>query len=305
MEYLCSLFISIIISFLGIEMLKTSIEKLINAEGAEPYSTVTIIIIASTIAVKVIIALFYRKLGKHINSQTLKAAAADSISDVIATSAVVVGMLITPITGARTDGVIGCLISVYIIAVGIKLVIESSDTLIGKAPDPELITKIVTKIKEYDGVLGIHDLVIHSYGEERCFASVHVEVDANNDIIESHDMIDNIEERILQDLGVNLVVHMDPICISDPETNELREKVYEIISELSSEYSSPISMHDFVLVKGTTHSNIIFDISVSNEMPLENEKICEYISNEIKKINPLFKLVLTIDRNYFSSRYHV
>lgn len=303
MEYLSSLFISVIIAFLGLEMLKSSVEKLFGEASAESYDTIAIIIIASTVIVKILIAMFYRKLGKYINSSTLKAAATDSISDVIATLAVVVGMILTPYTGPKTDAVIGCAISVYIIITGVKLVIESSDTLIGKAPSAELVTEIANKIKDYDGVLGMHDLVIHSYGEDKCFATVHIEVDADADIIQSHDMIDNIEADFLKEKNINLVVHMDPVCVSDSETNILREKCAKIISDISAEYSSPVSMHDFRVVKGVTHTNIIFDVSVSNEMMLDNDALCKVISEEIKKINPLFNLVLTIDRDYFSSRY--
>lgn len=212
-------------------------------------------------------------------------------------------MILTPYTGPKTDGVIGCLISVYIIVTGVKLVIESSNTLIGKAPNAEFISEIAKKIKSYDGVLGIHDLVIHSYGEGRCFVTVHVEVDADGNIMESHDMIDNIEADFLKELNINLVVHMDPVCISDPETNMLREKCYKIVSDIASEYSSPVSMHDFRIVKGVTHTNVIFDVSISNDMMLSNEELCKEINEEVKAINPLYNLVLTIDRDYFSSRY--
>ncbi len=302
MEYLCSLFISIIVAFLGFEMLTSSIEKLTGNPTTEKYDTVAIIIIASTIAVKIICALIFRKLGKHINSDALKASAVDSISDVIATSAVVAGMLLTPITGPYTDGVIGIIISIYIIIMGIKLVIESSNTLLGKAPDADFIHNIIAKIKEYDGVLGIHDLVVHSYGENKTFVTVHVEVDADGDIMQSHDIIDNIEADFLKE-NINLVIHMDPISVSDPETNALRLKCMDIVSHLSAEYSSPISIHDFRIVKGITHTNVIFDVSVSNEMKLTNKQLSDEITNEVKKINPLYNLVLTIDRDYFSERY--
>lgn len=302
MEYLCSLFISIIVAFLGFEMLTGSIEKLTGEPTNEKYGTVSIIIIASTIIVKILCALIFRKLGKHIDSDTLKASAIDSISDVIATSAVVVGMLLTPITGPYTDGVIGILISVYIIIMGIKLVIESSNTLLGKAPEADFIHNVITKIKGYDGVLGIHDLVVHSYGENKTFVTVHVEVDADGDIMQSHDIIDNIEADFLKD-NVNLVIHMDPISVSDPETNEIRLKCMDIVSHLSSEYNSPISIHDFRIVKGITHTNVIFDVSVSNEMRLTSKQLCDEITSQVKKINPLYNLVLTIDRDYFSERY--
>ncbi len=302
MEYLCSLFISIIVAFLGFEMLTSSIEKLIERPETEKYNGIAIIIIASTVVVKIITAILFRKLGKHINSDTLKASAIDSIGDVIATSAVVIGMLLTPITGPYTDGILGIIIASYIIIMGIKLVIESSNTLLGKAPKKDFVRNIIERIKEYDGVLGIHDLVIHSYGENKTFVTAHVEVDAEGDIIESHDVIDNIEAEFLKD-NINLVIHMDPISISDNETNELRLKCMDIVSHISAENSSPVSIHDFRIVKGTTHTNVIFDVSISNEMPLTNKQLCEEITKAVKAINPLYNLVLTIDRDYFSERY--
>ncbi|MBO5212129.1 MAG: cation transporter [Clostridia bacterium] len=304
MEYLCSLFISIIVMVLGIETLKSSIEKLIHPHGATEYSTVAIIVITSTVGVKIFMAILNLKLGKHIDSDALKATALDSISDVIATLAVVIGMVLTPYLGVYTDGVLGCIISVYILALGIKMVFESSNTLLGKAPDAQFSYTLTQKIKSYDGVLGIHDLVIHSYGANKCFASAHIEVDSEENVMLSHDMIDTIEADILKEMNVNLVIHMDPVCMTDAETNDLREKCSKIISNISAEYSSPVSMHDFRVVKGyNSQTKIIFDISVSNDIPVENERLYKEISEEIRKINPLYAVILTVDRDYFSTRY--
>ncbi len=304
MEYLASLFISVIVMVIGFEMLITSVEKIITPTVTERYDTIAIIIIASTILVKLVMSLFFRKLGRHIDSSTLKASFADSISDVIATSAVVVGMILTPITGPLTDGIVGTLISIYILVMGIKLVIEASNTLIGKAPDAEFIASINRKIRSYEGVLGIHDLVVHSYGAGKTFVSAHVEVDSEKDVLISHDMVDAIESDVLKEMGINLVIHMDPICTTDPETNLLREKISKILSDIASEYTSPISMHDFRVVKGyCSQTKILFDINISSEMPLTNEQLYREISEEIKKINPLCILILTVDRDYFSQRY--
>ena len=302
-EHLATLFISVAVMLLGIEMLKTSVEKIITPT-VQDYNYISIIIIASTIIVKLLMSLFFRKLGKHINSDALKASFIDSISDVVATLAVVVGMILAPITGPRTDGVVSCIISAYIIIMGIKLVIDASNTLIGKAPDAEFIAMINRKIRSYDGVLGIHDLVVHSYGAGKTFVSAHVEVDSEVDVLISHDMVDAIESDVLKETGVNLVIHMDPICTTDPETNLIRERVSKIISDISSEYSSPISMHDFRVVKGyCSQTKILFDVSISNEMPISNEQLYKEILEELKKINPLFLLILTVDRDYFSERY--
>lgn len=303
MEYLASLFISVIVTFLGFEMLTTSIEKLVSGGEVQTYNTLSIIVISCTVAVKIIIAILNFKLGRHIDSAALKATAIDSISDVIATTAVVIGMILTPYTGAYTDSIIGIIIALYIMVMGVKLVIESSNTLIGEAPDKEFTHEIIKKIKSYEGVLGIHDLVIHSYGANRCFATVHVEIDADGEIMHSHDLMDNIEADFLKNEGINLVIHMDPISISDPETNELRHKCMDIVSALAQEYSHPVSMHDFRIVKGITHTNVLFDVSVTTEMPLSNEELCRYLSEKIKEINPLYHLVLTIDRDYYSERY--
>ena len=304
MEYLSSLFIAMIISFLGFEMLISSAEKLIANEPNEKYSIALIIIMASTVIVKIVIALFYRKLGKHISSDALRASFVDSIGDVIATGAVVVGMILAKYVSMpfNVDGIVGILVAIYIMIMGVKLVIESSSTLIGKAPDDAFISSIVEKIKSYEGVLGIHDLVLHSYGANRYFASVHVEIDADANLMHSHDLMDIIEADFLKN-GINLVIHMDPISVSDPETNEMREKCAQIIEDFSCEHSMHASMHDFRVVKGVTHTNIIFDISVANNFPLENKEISNEITKRVKQINPLYNLVLTIDRDYFSERY--
>ena len=304
MEYLCSLFISVIITFLGFEMLTSSIEKLLGTPDTQAYSTVSIIVMASTILVKIFVAALNFKLGKHIDSKALKATAIDSVSDVVATSAVVIGMVLTPYTGPYTDGIIGLVIAAYIIIMGVKLVIESSNTLLGKAPDKNFVHEISTKIRLYDGVLGIHDMVVHSYGEKKTFITAHVEIDADANVMESHDLIDRIEADFLKD-GINLVIHMDPISVSDEETNELRLKCMDIMSHIASEYASPISLHDFRIVKGITHTNIIFDVNVANDFPLSNSELCDEITLQIKKISPLYNLVLTIDRDYFSERYEI
>lgn len=304
MEYLCSLFIAMIISFLGFEMLISSVEKIIANETSETFSLPLIIIMASTIIVKALIAVFYRKLGKHISSDTLKASAIDSVGDVIATGAVVIGMVLSKYASLpfNIDAAIGILVAIYIIVMGIKLVIESSSTLIGKAPDPQFTHEMIEKIKSYEGVLGIHDLVIHSYGANRYFVSVHVEVDADAPIMHSHDLMDIIEADFLKD-GISLVIHMDPISVSDSETNDVRHRCLEMVANISSEYMSPMSIHDFRMVKGITHTNVLFDVSITDDFPLKNKEISELLNEKIKEINPLYNLVLTVDRDYFSERY--
>ena len=186
MEYLCGLFISVIITVLGVELLRDSASKIIGGGSVTKFELIPVIVMAITMLGKAALAIYYFAVSKKIGSDMLKASAIDSIGDIFATGAVVAGMLLTPVTGKYTDAVLGAAIAIYIIVLGLKLVKESSDTLIGKAPDNELVSSIVAKIKSYEGVLGIHDLVIHSYGAGKVFASVHVEISANEPTLICH-----------------------------------------------------------------------------------------------------------------------
>lgn len=303
MEYLCGLFISVIITVLGIELLRDSAGKIFGGGSEAAFDLVAVIVMAVTMAGKAALAVYYHITAKKIDSDVLKASAMDSIGDIIATAAVVAGMLLTPVTGKYTDAVLGALIAVYIIALGVKLVRESSDTLLGKAPDKELVSSIVEKIRSYDGVLGIHDLVIHNYGAGRVFASVHVEVDAEGDIMVSHDLCDNIENDFREDGKIELVIHMDPVQHSDPRVNELRIQTADILSHICAELGSPASMHDFRAVFGVTHSNLIFDVAVTDEFPLSDQELCQRIEKDIKKLDPVYNTVITVDRDYTTNRF--
>ena len=301
-EYLSTLFISIIITVLGLELFKGSIDSIISGESAS-YGTVAVVIMGISVLFKLFLAYFFRRTGKKIDSATLAATAADSIGDVAATSAIIIGIFLTPYTGGATDGVLGCLIAAYILFLGIKLIKESSDTLLGTAPDIETVETVVKKIKSYDGVYGIHDLVMHNYGTGRFFASVHVEMDADEEIMKSHDTIDNIENDILRELGIHLVIHLDPVFPHDERINSLKSAVRGVIDEISCELSSPISMHDFRAVFGITHTNLIFDIVVAHELPISEEQLCFMIREGIWTLNSTYCAVITVDRDYTSTVY--
>ena len=302
-EYLCGLFISIIVCVLGIELLRSSAEQLFTGGSEVVFRPVSIGIMGATVVIKGGMALYYHVVARRIDSQALRASAVDSIGDMCATGAVVVAMLLSKITGPMTDAVLGCIIAVYILILGIKLTKEASDTLLGKAPDKEFTAQIIRKIREYEGVLGIHDLVIHSYGANRYFVSVHVEVDAEEDVMQSHDLIDNIEEDFRRELGIHMVIHMDPIQYKDAHVNEIRTRIAGIIGQLSAQYSSPISMHDFRIVSGVTHSNLIFDVAVADDFPIKDEALCTELQREVKKIDPSYNAVITVDREYSSNRF--
>jgi len=307
MEYICSLFISIIVTVLGVELLKSAIDSfkaaLAGGEAAQ-FDTLSLVIMGAAIVVKILLALFYTGVGKKIQSDSLHASAIDSIGDVCATAAVILGILLTPVIGPIADGIFGGIIAIYILIMGIKLIKESADTLLGTPPDVDLIKKIVHRVKSYDGVLGIHDLVVHNYGVDQLFATLHVEVDADRDVMESHDTIDNIEEDFRKELGIHLVIHLDPVSIHDERTNQIHASVHEILDNIAAAYSSPISMHDFRAVFGVTHTNLIFDVAISNDFPLSNEEVVKAITDDVtEKLGKEYCLVLTIDREYVTTRY--
>jgi len=304
MEYLCGLFISILVTFLGYELFRASIDAILEPSGESGHSVLALIIMTAATAVKIFLAVFYRMVGKRIDSQVLRASAMDSIGDVCATLAVIAGILLTPVIGPASDGIFGCVVAVYIFVMGIKLIMDSSNTLLGTAPDIELVKKIISRLKSYNGVLGIHDLVIHNYGADQYFVSVHVEMDAEQNILECHDIIDNIEADFRHELGIQLVIHLDPIALNDEQSNELKNKVREVVDEISAEFSSPISFHDFRAVFGVTHTNLIFDIALAHEFPLSNEELVDMLREDIKKkFGEDYHAVITIDRDYTTKRY--
>lgn len=301
-EYLSTLFISIIISVLGIELLRSSIENLFS-ESVADFSTVTFAVMVIGIIIKLALAIFYKIHGNRIRSDALTAAGADSLGDAAASCAVVIGAFLSPVTGGLADGILGCLIAIYIIIFGIRMVMSASDTLLGAAPSPKLVRTVTEKLRSYDGVLGIHDLVLHDYGEGQTFASVHLELDADEDIVKSHDLVDNIECDFSRDFGIRLVIHMDPIKINDSRTNRLRFQVLDLIEHISGELSFPLSIHDFRAVFGITHTNLIFDIVVADGMPISDAELCAILRSRIKEIDDSYEAVITVDRDYTSTVY--
>ena len=280
-EYLCTLFISIIITFLGFELFRSSLSSLISPSDGAVFETVSVVIMGASILIKLSLALFFRTVGKRISSSSLKASAADSLGDVCATAAVIAGMLLTRVFGPATDGVLGCLIALYIFIMGVKLIGEASDTLLGTAPERDTVEKVSEKLLSYDGVLGIHDLMLHNYGEGRFFASVHVEIDSKEDIMLSHDKIDNIEHDFLREMGISLVIHLDPVCVGDERVDALMDRMKILLGEIGDEIGVPVSMHDFRAVFGITHTNLIFDVVVPFEMKLPEKDLVSMIKRGV------------------------
>jgi cation diffusion facilitator family transporter len=292
-EYLSGLIVSLVILIVGFQLAQNSLDKIWNPKDAE-FSMITIAVLIVSALIKIWQCLFYKKVGKLIKSTTLVATAADSMNDVFSTLAVLTGIVITYFTGFNLDGYMGLVVAVLIMVTGVRLIIDTSSPLLGMAPSKELVDEIYAKIMSYDGILGLHDLNVHNYGPMRCFASVHCEVPAGQDIMVSHDIIDNIERDFLRQKGIHMVIHLDPIVTNDESTNQLKAQVKCILKSISSQ----ISMHDFRVVWGTTHSNLIFDVCVSFEFSISDSELTRLISEKISELNPTYFVVLTIDHDY-------
>ena len=296
-EYISGMIVSFIVVVLGVQLAQSSIDKILAPEESS-FTWITIGVLVVSILLKLWQGLFYRKIGKTISSTTLEATSTDSLNDVISTSAVLVGIIITLLTGVNLDGWLGLLVAVLITISGIRLVMETSQPLLGMAPSQELVQSIYSRILSYDGIIGLHDLEVHSYGEGRIFASVHCEVDADQDIMISHDIIDNIERDFLQDSGIHLVIHLDPVQIHDDRTQKLYHQVREMVAQLSPEYS----IHDFRVVWGTTHSNLIFDMVVPYGLSQSDEEVARAMGQLIQeRLGKNYFAVVTIDHDYVGS----
>lgn len=292
-EYLTGLFISIVIIVIGLQLLRTSIDKIMHPDPLE-FSCLTIIILVAAILIKLWQSLFNRSIGRKIRSVTLMATAADSRNDVISTSVVLISVIVGKFTGIQIDGYMGCLVALFIIWSGIQLVRETTSPLLGEAPDQELVDSIAEIVKKEPGVLGIHDLMVHNYGPGKIFASMHIEVDADGDLMESHDMIDNIEKRIKDELHVEFVVHMDPVKTDDP----LITKMKKIIADALLPLDGVDNIHDFRIVPGPTHTNIIFDVVLAADCSLSEKEITGIAAEAARSVDNDFYVVITFDHAY-------
>ncbi len=293
-EYLTGLIVSFIIVAIGIVLMKSSIESIINPGDGAVFSVASAIILGISILIKCLQSVFYHKVGKMIDSTAILATAIDSLNDCISTGIVLIASIISLFTNLKLDGWMGCVVSIFIIISGYKLIREAMSPLIGEKPSKELVDNIVQRILSYPKVLGIHDLVIHSYGPGKLFASIHVEVDAEESILVTHDQIDNIEQDFREKLGINLVIHMDPIDTKDESTQELKEEAFRILQSIDI----VLSFHDFRVVKGETHINVLFDVVTPMRYKMSDKELKELISKEFKKYNNKINTVIVIDHDY-------
>ncbi len=292
-EYLAGLLVSVIIIVVGLELGKSSAEKIFAPTPTE-FSPTVVIVLLLAIGIKIWQACFNISAGRRIDSMTLIATGADSRNDVIATSAVLLSLIIGELFKIQIDGYMGVLVALFIVWSGIGLVKETVSPLLGEAPNPEMVAAIEKIANSYDGVLGLHDLAVHNYGPGKVFASLHVEVDAAVDVMVSHDMIDNIEHQIARQLNIHCTVHMDPINLDDPNREPLKQILMETIASLEG----VCNFHDLRIVTGPTHTNVVFDVAVSPECKLSNEELSKKLSDAVTDYNPDFHAVIEFDRAY-------
>lgn len=290
-EYLSGVIVSFIVIFLGLQLGMSSIEKILTPEE-NALTPVALVVLVISILAKLWQCLFYRKVGRMIKSESVEATSKDSRNDVIATSVVLLGAVITMLTGVNLDGYMGAAVALFIVFSGVQLTISTADPLLGQAPEGELVQTITEKMLSYPGIIGMHDLAVHNYGVGRCFASAHCEVDAKNDILVSHDLIDNIERDFSRDLGIHMVIHLDPVIVGDARTDALHRKVQSLVIAL---YPT-VTIHDFRVIWGVTHSNIVFDAAVPFAVKDSDAVITQKVETEIQKLDPDYRTVVTIDR---------
>lgn len=292
-EYVSGLIVSLIILLMGFELGKSSIEKIIHPAPTE-FSILSLIIMIMAIVVKVWMSFFNLRLSKIIQSSTLKATAMDSLSDVIATSTVVICMLISYFTSFNLDAYAGVIVALFILYTGWQTAKETLNPLLGQAPDADFVEAIEKKVRSYPYILGIHDLIVHNYGPNYKLISLHAEVPCDGDILVIHDTIDLIERDIKRDFNCETVIHMDPIITNDTVTNAVQEKIAALVQLIDER----ITVHDFRMVEGPTHTNLIFDIVVPHRFRMSDIAVVEAIRKAVKTLDSTYEIVVNVDKAY-------
>lgn len=295
-EYVAALAVGFLVELMGYELIKSSIQKILNPDKVV-FSYGAIIVLAFSILGKIWMGLFNKKLGKAINSPAMIAVASDSLSDTAATFISLLSLLLSRLTDLPLDGFMGIIVSFFILKSGFEILKESIAIILGAPPSKELVDELVEQITSYDGILGIHDLVIHSYGETRMFGTVHIEFAADSDLLEAHETADTIEKEIKENFGIELVVHLDPLITNDVRINALKEMVGKELKSIGNE----LTFHDFRVVDGPTRTNLIFDVVLPYEYNLSEEDVKTRLQSRIADIDSRYALVIMFDYDYISS----
>ena len=292
-EYVTSMIVSFLVMLVGFELFKSSVAQIFSPELPDS-SPIAIIVLIGSMLCKLWLGLFNRTIGKRIDSSVMRATAADSLSDVFATGAVLVATVLPMIFTNMTwnpDAYMGVIVAALIIVAGFRILNESKNAILGEAPSEEIVKQITDVVDKYKGALGIHDMVVHNYGPGRIIASLHIEVDGSVDVFETHDMIDTIEKELREECGIQATIHMDPIVTDDEQVNALRHKTAEAVKKVHPE----MQIHDFRFVAGATHTNLIFDVVVPFEVKMSEADVKAAVAEKVKEIDPTYCVVLNID----------
>lgn len=293
LEYISGLCVSFLIILMGVELGKASIEKIIEPAQVK-FSLLTAAILAASILVKLYMALYNSRIGKRLNAVTMKAMAKDSLSDAVATGVVLMSMIVAKLANIAIDGYCGVVVAAFILFTGITAARDTISPLLGQKPDSEFIEEVMRIVNAHKEIIGTHDLVVHDYGPGRLMITLHAEVDADMDILVAHDAVDNIENELREKLGCSAVVHMDPIVTDDVETNATREEIKRVVSNIDSR----MTIHDFRMVPGPTHTNVIFDVAVPFDTDMDDDELRKILGARIRDVDSKLNAVIEIDKCY-------
>lgn len=293
MEYLSALAVAALIMVAGFELALSSAEK-IFAPSLPQVNFLTLGILVLSMAVKLWMALFYRRIGKKIDSETLVAACADSRNDVICTGVVLVSAAVSMAFGLAVDGYVGVLVALFVLWSGFSIMRETVSPLLGQAPDPALVKEISDTVLSYDGIVGMHDLMVHNYGPGRVIVSLHAEVPCDVPITKSHDVVDCAERELKEKFHVSACIHMDPVDVADPRTKELKRVAQKVLEEVDER----LSLHDFRVVPGDTHTNLIFDMVVPFELEEQRSALILEVQRRIHAVDGHLFAIITAEHSY-------
>lgn len=293
-EYLSALIVAFMVMLVGAQFVKSSIDRIMNPLPIT-FELIPFILLLVSLVIKFWLSRFNKYVGVKINSSALKASSVDALGDVFTSSCVLISFLAAQFTRLPIDGYVGLIVSIAILYAGYSLVKDTISPLLGEAPDEHLVKKIKERVLSYDNIIGVHDLIIHNYGVQKCMASIHAEIPSNINLVKIHEVIDTAEREISQELNIYLVIHMDPMCIHDDKINEVKEQVQKILLN----FDNVKSMHDFRITEGENRINVIFDVEVNPQdvnTSDKEEELRNKIIKEIEKLNPLYNCIIIIDK---------
>ena len=291
-EYVCALVIAFLVLLVGFELGKTSVSRIISGESAR-FSLAVVSGLFISVCVKLWMSVFNKKLGKKINSSAMEAVSADSLSDALATGVTLLSIIAAKFTSLPVDGYIGILVSLLVMWAGVGIIRDTLTPLLGTTPDPELVKNIHDEILNYDKILGIHDLIVHEYGPGKIFASLHAEVSSTENIMDSHGLIDLIESEVSKKLGIEILIHMDPLEVENEEVCQIRDSVYASLRKLDETFS----MHDFRIVPSGDFKNILFDVVIPIDYPAPDDTVSAMVVTSVSALDASFVLKPLIERN--------